>query len=74
MIFSLRQVYADKVNHDVSCSLESNGFSDLVTALDSEKAAHEFILQPPIKAMDGHLVEFAEAMRSKPLLFYFILL
>lgn len=59
------QVSADKVNHDVACShLESNGFSDLVTALDSEKAANEFLLQPPIKAMDDHLVEFAEAMRT----------
>ena len=45
--------------------MESNGFSDLVAALDSEKAAHEFLQQPPVKATDDHLVEFAEAMRSK---------
>lgn len=59
------QVSADKVSHDVACShVENNGFSDLVTALGSETVAHVSLQQPPVKATDEHLVEFAEAMRT----------
>ncbi|ONK67444.1 uncharacterized protein A4U43_C05F100 [Asparagus officinalis] len=71
------QVTADKVN-DAACThsrrtttkvplsqpFVGNGFPDLVTALDSEKAAHEFLQQPPVRAVDDHLIEFSEAMRT----------
>lgn len=60
-----QQVSADKVNHAEICShVDNNGFSDLVSSLGSEKAAQEFLQQPPVRAADDHLVEFAEAMRT----------
>ncbi|CAD5181394.1 putative NAD kinase 3 [Musa acuminata AAA Group] len=43
---------------------KENGFVDGIHDQDSDKAIHENMYEPPIKATDDHLVEFSEAMRT----------
>ncbi|CAL9111283.1 NAD kinase [Musa troglodytarum] len=43
---------------------KENGFVDGIHDQDSDKAIHESMYEPPIKATDDHLVEFSEAMRT----------
>ncbi|XP_058077474.1 probable NAD kinase 1 isoform X2 [Magnolia sinica] len=45
-------------------STEENGPMDSLPPLDSENVVEEFLRQPPVKAVDDHLIEFSEAMRT----------
>lgn len=47
-------------------SNQENGFSDMSSLAQSEKAVQEFLIQQtPMQATDDHLIEFSEALRSK---------
>ncbi|KAF8103905.1 hypothetical protein N665_0182s0013 [Sinapis alba] len=46
-------------------SNQENGFSDLSSLAQSEKAVQEFLIQQtPMQANDDHLIEFSEALRT----------
>ncbi|KAG2306425.1 hypothetical protein Bca52824_026173 [Brassica carinata] len=46
-------------------SNKENGFSDLSSLAQSEKAVQEFLIQQtPMQANDDHLIEFSEALRT----------
>ncbi|XP_077250299.1 NAD kinase 1 isoform X2 [Tasmannia lanceolata] len=52
-------------NSTVTCTQpEENGFADSPYSLDSESVVQKFLEEPPIKAVDDHLVEFSEALRT----------
>ncbi|XP_020585772.1 putative NAD kinase 3 [Phalaenopsis equestris] len=55
----------DRMTRDLpSLPLEENGFSNLISSLNSERAVHEFLEDIPTRALDEHLVEFSEALRT----------
>ncbi|VVA98919.1 unnamed protein product [Arabis nemorensis] len=60
--------YTDSfVNGDANslCSNPENGFSDLSSFAQSEKAVQELLSQQtPMQATDDHLIEFSEALRT----------
>ncbi|KAK1293469.1 putative NAD kinase 1 [Acorus calamus] len=59
------QVSNDKENvHVVGTQLQSNGYHDSPPPCNSEKMIQEFLQLPSSKAVDDHLVEFSEAMRT----------
>ncbi|XP_022559531.1 NAD(H) kinase 1 isoform X2 [Brassica napus] len=46
-------------------SNQENGFSDMSSLAQSEKAVQEFLIQQtPMQATDDHLIEFSEALRT----------
>ncbi|KAG9457349.1 hypothetical protein H6P81_001857 [Aristolochia fimbriata] len=47
-----------------SLQMEGNGFMDALSPLDSEIVMQEIFQQRPVKAIDDHLVEFSEALRT----------
>ncbi|XP_057953649.1 NAD(H) kinase 1 isoform X1 [Malania oleifera] len=51
-------------NASVSCTQPGNGFMDLLSACNSERAVQELIQQPPVEGIDDHLIEFSEALRT----------
>ncbi|KAJ8622711.1 hypothetical protein MRB53_031240 [Persea americana] len=58
---------AAKGNSSETCSQsEENGFADADSfhMLNSENVVQEYLLRPPIMAIDDHLVEFSEALRT----------
>lgn len=66
----LEQDSAGKRNSSATCSQsEENGFAGSFHPLNPENVVQEYLLQPPIKAVDDHLVEFSEALRSKTMVY-----
>lgn len=68
----MEQESAAKGNSSETCSQsEENGFADADSfrMLNSENVVQEYLLQPPIRAIDDHLVEFSEALRSKTIVY-----
>lgn len=60
-----KQVSADRVaRHLSSLGLEENGFSDMIPSLNTGRAVHEFVEDLPVRAIDEHLIEFSEALRT----------
>ncbi|GMH22240.1 hypothetical protein Nepgr_024083 [Nepenthes gracilis] len=53
----------DQENAGVSYPQHENGHVESISFLSSEKTVQE-LLEPAIQGMDGHLVEFSEALRT----------
>uniref|UniRef100_A0A1J3JC23 NAD(+) kinase n=1 Tax=Noccaea caerulescens TaxID=107243 RepID=A0A1J3JC23_NOCCA len=60
--------YTDSIGNgdaNSTCSNPENGFSDLSSLAQSEKAVQELLIQQtPMQATDDHLIEFSEALRT----------
>ncbi|XP_043692476.1 putative NAD kinase 3 [Telopea speciosissima] len=51
-------------NSSVSSSYIENGYMDTSPLMDSEKVVKEFLQQQTVKGVDGHLIEFSEALST----------
>ncbi|KAL0928976.1 hypothetical protein M5K25_000915 [Dendrobium thyrsiflorum] len=60
-----QMVSDDRMTRDLpSFPLEESGFSNMSSSLNPARGDHEFFEDPPTRALDEHLVEFSEALRT----------
>ncbi|KAF8398351.1 hypothetical protein HHK36_017278 [Tetracentron sinense] len=58
------QASCGQENSSVMSSQMENGSLDSLSLLDPEKAVQELLLQPLVKGVDDHFIEFSEALRT----------